>query len=115
MGVSQENNILVNPNYKVVFLISQRNVLCSSYFFKISNLTYLILKKKKIKGSYSFVSSPSKLHVGRCPQLDLKLSETRWSKYSEGRLQTSPDVKDRRVWANVLPVVDTNCSVKELT
>jgi hypothetical protein len=28
------------------------------------------------------------------PQLDLKLSNTRWSKYSEGRLQTYPAVKE---------------------
>jgi hypothetical protein len=31
--------------------------------------------------------------MGDIPQLDLKLSKTRWSKYSEGRLQISPATK----------------------
>jgi hypothetical protein len=29
--------------------------------------------------------------------------------------KTSPDVKGRRVWTNVLPLVDTNGSAKKLT
>jgi hypothetical protein len=48
------------------------------------------------------------------PQLDPKFSNTRWSKSSEGRLQTSPDVKGTKVWKNVLPLVHTNDSVKKL-
>jgi hypothetical protein len=48
------------------------------------------------------------------PQLDLKFSNTRWGKSSEGRLQTSPDAKGRRVWTNILPSVHTNSSVKKL-
>jgi hypothetical protein len=48
------------------------------------------------------------------PQLDLKLSDARWSKYSEGPLQTSPTAK-KEVAINILPLVDTNGSVKELT
>jgi hypothetical protein len=47
-------------------------------------------------------------------QLDPKFSNTRWRKSSEGRLQTSPDAKGRRVWTNVLPLVHTNGSVKKL-
>jgi hypothetical protein len=49
------------------------------------------------------------------PQLDLKLSNTRWSKDSEGHLQTTPAEKGRRVWTNILPLVHTNGSVKTLT
>jgi hypothetical protein len=49
-----------------------------------------------------------------CSQLDPKFSNTRWSKSSEGRLQTSPDAKGRRVWTNILPLVHTNGSVKKL-
>jgi hypothetical protein len=30
------------------------------------------------------------------PQLDLKLSNTRWSKYSEGHLQTTPAEKGKK-------------------
>jgi hypothetical protein len=48
------------------------------------------------------------------PQLDPKFGNTRWSKSSEGCLQTSPDVKGRKVWKNVLPLVHTNDSVKKL-
>jgi hypothetical protein len=48
------------------------------------------------------------------PQLDPKFSNTRWSKSPEGRLQTSPDAKGRRVWTNILPLVHTNGSVKKL-
>jgi hypothetical protein len=31
--------------------------------------------------------------MGIEPQLDMKLSNTRWSKYSEGHLETSPAAK----------------------
>jgi hypothetical protein len=48
------------------------------------------------------------------PKLDPKFSNTRWSKLSEGRLQTSPDAKGRRAWTNILPLVHTNGSVKKL-
>jgi hypothetical protein len=49
------------------------------------------------------------------PQLDQNVSNTRWSKTSEGCLQTSLGAKLRRVWTNILPLVDTNGSVKKLT
>jgi hypothetical protein len=49
------------------------------------------------------------------PQLDLKLSNTGWSKSWEGRLQTSPDAKGRRVWITILPLVHTSGSIEKLT
>jgi hypothetical protein len=48
------------------------------------------------------------------PQLDQMFSNTRWSKSSGGRLQTSPGAKGRRVWTNILPLIHTNGSIKKL-
>jgi hypothetical protein len=39
-------------------------------------------------------------------QLDPKFSNTRWSKSPEGRLQTTPAEKGRRVWTNIFPLVE---------
>jgi hypothetical protein len=47
------------------------------------------------------------------PQLDLKFSNTRWSKSSGVRLRTlAAEKRRRRVWINIFPLVHTNGSVK---
>jgi hypothetical protein len=39
---------------------------------------------------FSLLTPPLQIKLlGVVPQIDLKLSSTRWSRYSEGRLQTS--------------------------
>jgi hypothetical protein len=60
------------------------------------------------------VSSSSKLHVGQCPQIDLELSSTRWSKLQKDvfkslQLQRKKDVD------KYFALVDTNGSFKKLT
>jgi hypothetical protein len=60
------------------------------------------------------VPSFSKLHVGRCPQIDLVLSNTIWSKLQKDifkplQLQRKKDID------KYFLLVDTNCSVKKLT
>jgi hypothetical protein len=48
------------------------------------------------------------------PQIDLKHSGARWSRYSEGHLQNLTNYKERRVSTSIFPLVDTNGSVKEI-
>jgi hypothetical protein len=62
-----------------------------------------------------FISPPSNSTNGRCTQIDLKRSWTRWSKYSEGHLQTFLATKERRALTSILPLVDTNGFVEKLT
>jgi hypothetical protein len=48
-------------------------------------------------------------------QIDLKLSSTRWSKIFRRTSSNLANYKERRVSTNILPLVDTNGSVKEPT
>jgi hypothetical protein len=58
---------------------------------KTSNLISLIAKDFT---SFTVLSHPLQTQLmDVVPQLDLKLSNTRWSKYSEGHLQTLPTAK----------------------
>jgi hypothetical protein len=87
----------------------------SSILIIYSKLLILPLWFPIIFLDFTLLSPPLQIKLmDIAPQLDPKCSNTRWSKSSEGRLQTSPDAKGRRVWTNIFPLVHTNGSVKKL-